>query len=106
MNNNNTLKNYLYINVIYFSERGDRNETDSDQNERDDQNDNRSESYRKTQAAYASFLTHFKTAGQNLLAAFEPNEQNRSSTNDVIIWINVLKTITIKINTFVLFEYV
>ena len=82
MNNNNTLKNYLYINVIYFSERGDRNETDSDQNERDDQNDNRSKRYRKTQAAYDSFLTRFKMAGQNLLAAFEPNEQNRSSTND------------------------
>ena len=82
MNNNNTLKNYLYINVIYFSERGYQNERYDDENKRDDQNDNRSECYRKTQAAYGSFLECFKTAGQNLLAAFDPNEQNRTSTTD------------------------
>ena len=76
MNNNNT------CNVIHFSERGDQNETYDDENERDDQNDNRSERYRKTHAAYGSFLKRFKTAGQNLLAAFEPNEENRSSTTD------------------------
>ena len=34
------------------------------------------------QAAYGSFLERFKTAGQNLLAAFDPNEQNRTSTTD------------------------
>ena len=37
VNNNNTLKNYLYINVIYFSERGYQNERYDDENERDDQ---------------------------------------------------------------------
>ena len=72
----------MYINVIYFSERGYQNERYDDENERDDQNDNRSERYRKTQAAYSSFLERFKTAGQNLLAAFDPNEQNRTSTTD------------------------
>ena len=72
----------MYINVIYFSERGYQNERYDDENERDDQNDNRSEHYRKTQAAYGSFLERFKTAGQNLLAAFDPNKQNRTSTTD------------------------
>ena len=96
----------MYINVIYFSERGYQNERYDDENERDDQNDNRSERYRKTQAAYGSFLERFKTAGQNLLAAFDPTNRTEHPLPMVIIWINLLNTITIKSNTFVLFEYV
>ena len=71
------------------------------------QNDNRSERYRKTQVAYGSFLERFKTAGQNLLAAFDPNEQNRTSTTDGNYLDKSPKhNYNKKATTFVLFEYV